>query len=117
MKENMRFGIIVGNRGFFPDHLAKRGRQEMISTVAAAGYDAVCLTPEQYPPARPTSDRVGSALRDLPKTFRAPQSARHSICGIYQQGRSPSKTSRFWKEQPRHPVREHPPRSRRSTCL
>lgn len=41
------FGIIVGNRGFFPDHLAKSGRVEMIAAVEGAGYGAVCLTPEQ----------------------------------------------------------------------
>ena len=28
---NMTFGLIVGNRGFFPDHLAKSGREEMIA--------------------------------------------------------------------------------------
>ncbi len=43
----LSFGIIVGNRGFFPDHLAKSGRDEMIATVEGAGYGAVCLTPEQ----------------------------------------------------------------------
>jgi len=47
MKENMTFGIIVGNRGFFPDHLARSGREEILSTLAAAGHNAVCLTPEQ----------------------------------------------------------------------
>ncbi len=41
------FGIIVGNRGFFPDHLAKSGRDEMIAAVEGAGFGAVCLTPEQ----------------------------------------------------------------------
>ena len=24
------FGVVVGNRGFFPDHLAKTGREEII---------------------------------------------------------------------------------------
>jgi L-fucose isomerase-like protein len=43
----MTFGIIVGNRGFFPDHLAKSGREEMIRAVEAAGFEAVCLTPEE----------------------------------------------------------------------
>ncbi|MBS1871793.1 MAG: fucose isomerase [Acidobacteria bacterium] len=41
------FGIIVGNRGFFPDHLAKSGRDEMIAAVEGAGFGAICLTPEQ----------------------------------------------------------------------
>jgi L-fucose isomerase-like protein len=43
----MTFGVIVGNRGFFPDHLAKSGREEMIAAIEAAGCAAVCLGPEQ----------------------------------------------------------------------
>ncbi len=43
----MKFGIIVGNRGFFPDHLAKSGREQMLGVLEAAGHTAVCLTPEQ----------------------------------------------------------------------
>jgi L-fucose isomerase-like protein len=43
----MTFGVIVGNRGFFPDHLAKSGREDIIATLNAAGYNAVCLTPEE----------------------------------------------------------------------
>ncbi|GAC1702912.1 MAG: L-fucose/L-arabinose isomerase family protein [Candidatus Acidiferrum sp.] len=40
-------GLIVGNRGFFPGHLAKTGREEMISALRKAGMDVVALTPEQ----------------------------------------------------------------------
>ena len=43
----MTFGMIVGNRGFFPDHLAKSGREEMIAAIERAGHQVVCLTPEQ----------------------------------------------------------------------
>jgi L-fucose isomerase-like protein len=39
-------GMIVGNRGFFPDHLAKSGREEMISAVSKAGYRVIALGPE-----------------------------------------------------------------------
>ena len=39
-------GIIVGNRGFFPDHLAKSGRAEMIAAVEKAGYGVVVPGPE-----------------------------------------------------------------------
>jgi len=28
--KKMTMGLIVGNRGFFPDHLAKSGREEML---------------------------------------------------------------------------------------
>jgi L-fucose isomerase-like protein len=43
----MTFGLIVGNRGFFPDHLAKSGREQMIAVLQQAGHEVVCLTPEQ----------------------------------------------------------------------
>ena len=33
----MTFGLIVGNRGFFPDHLAQSGRTEMIAAIEKAG--------------------------------------------------------------------------------
>src|SRR5450631_2878914 len=42
----MTMGLIVGNRGFFPDHLAKTGRDEMIQVLQAAGIDVVVLGPE-----------------------------------------------------------------------
>ncbi len=43
----MTFGVVVGNRGFFPDHLAKTGREEIISVLEAAGARAVVLSPEE----------------------------------------------------------------------
>jgi L-fucose isomerase-like protein len=46
-KKKMTMGVIVGNRGFFPDHLAKSGREEMIRALQSAGIDAVVLSPEQ----------------------------------------------------------------------
>src|SRR3954464_4194593 len=45
--KKMTMGVIVGNRGFFPDHLAKTGREEMISTLQKAGIDVVAPTPEE----------------------------------------------------------------------
>jgi L-fucose isomerase-like protein len=39
--------LIVGNRGFFPDHLAKTGREEMLRVLQGAGMDVVALTPEE----------------------------------------------------------------------
>ncbi len=42
----MTFGVIVGNRGFFPDHLAQSGRSEMLAALSHAGYQAVALGPE-----------------------------------------------------------------------
>jgi len=46
-QRTMTFGVIVGNRGFFPDHLAKTGREEIISVLEAAGARAIVLGPEQ----------------------------------------------------------------------
>ena len=37
----------MGNRGFFPAHLAKTGREEMIRVLQQAGMDVVVLGPEQ----------------------------------------------------------------------
>src|SRR5277367_1251018 len=47
MAKQMTFGVIVGNRGFFPDHLAKTGREEMLRVLEAAGIRTISLTPEQ----------------------------------------------------------------------
>lgn len=45
--EKMTMGLIVGNRGFFPDHLAKTGREEMLQVLQAAGIEVVALTPKE----------------------------------------------------------------------
>src|SRR5208283_1523837 len=42
----MTFGVIVGNRGFFPDHLAKSGRADMIAVLEKAGHKVVVTGPE-----------------------------------------------------------------------
>jgi len=44
--KKMTMGIIVGNRGFFPDQLAKSGREEIIQALAKAGMDSIVLGPE-----------------------------------------------------------------------
>jgi L-fucose isomerase-like protein len=41
------FGVIVGNRGFFPDHLAQSGRSEIISVLEKAGHGVVVTGPEE----------------------------------------------------------------------
>jgi L-fucose isomerase-like protein len=47
MTKKLTFGLIVGNRGFFPDHLAKEGRDEMLAVFEKAGIRAITLTPEE----------------------------------------------------------------------
>src|SRR5437899_7104049 len=39
----MVLGVIVGNRGFFPDHLARSGRRDMISALTARGIKPIVL--------------------------------------------------------------------------
>src|SRR6201997_5867080 len=45
-ERKMTMGVIIGNRGFFPDQLAKVGREEMIQALAKTGMDCVVLGPE-----------------------------------------------------------------------
>lgn len=40
------FGVIIGNRGFFPALLARDGREEVLKVLEQEGYGAICLTPE-----------------------------------------------------------------------
>src|SRR6201990_970921 len=47
MPKQMPMGVIVGNRGFFPSHLATSGRLEMIAALEAAGIKPIVLTPEE----------------------------------------------------------------------
>ena len=45
--KKLTMGVIVGNRGFFPDHLAKSGREEMLAALQRADMDAIVLDPQQ----------------------------------------------------------------------
>jgi len=42
-------GVIVGNRGFFPDHLCESGRAEVLRVLAKEGIEAVILSPGHTP--------------------------------------------------------------------
>ena len=39
-------GVIVGNRGIFPDSVARDGREEILALLKREGFDTICLTPE-----------------------------------------------------------------------
>ncbi|MDZ4815481.1 MAG: L-fucose/L-arabinose isomerase family protein [Verrucomicrobiota bacterium] len=41
------FGVIVGNRGFFPSTLCKDGRSGMLSAIESKGYKTISLSPEE----------------------------------------------------------------------
>ena len=47
--EKTTLGVIVGNRGFFPDHLCESGRQEVLKALAEEGIAAVVLGPQDTP--------------------------------------------------------------------
>jgi L-fucose isomerase-like protein len=70
------FGVIIGNRGFFPDVLARDGREEMLKVLQKAGYKTVCLTPEET--------KFGSVetLSDARKCAELFQKHRNEIDGI-----------------------------------
>ena len=40
-------GLIIGNRGFFPDHLVQSGRKDMLAALQRAGIDAIVLDEDQ----------------------------------------------------------------------
>jgi L-fucose isomerase-like protein len=42
-------GVIVGNRGFFPDHLCTSGRETILQVLEKAGIKAIALEPEDTP--------------------------------------------------------------------
>lgn len=46
MDMKVTLGVIMGNRGFFPNHLVEEGRKEILKLLADEGIDAVALTPE-----------------------------------------------------------------------
>ena len=43
MDSRMAMGVIVGNRGFFPDHLAKTGRDEIIEALKRNCIEPILL--------------------------------------------------------------------------
>jgi L-fucose isomerase-like protein len=45
--KKITLGLIVGNRGFFPGHLAESGRKEMIQVLEQAGIEVVALNAEK----------------------------------------------------------------------
>ena len=67
---SMKFGVIVGNRGFFPDHLAKSGRVEMLAAIEKAGHGAVAVTPEQTKHGAVESRSEAACCADLFKRHR-----------------------------------------------
>jgi len=49
MGKQTTLAVLVGNRGFFPDHLCDEGRKEVLAVLQREGIGAVALTPEDTP--------------------------------------------------------------------
>ncbi len=69
-------GIIVGNRGFFPDHLCDSGRKEILSTLEKLGVKAVIL------PANETKFGSVESLADAEKCANLFRQNAEKIDGI-----------------------------------
>ncbi|GAH38758.1 unnamed protein product, partial [marine sediment metagenome] len=70
------FGVIVGNRDVFPDHLAKEGRKEIISVLEELGYGYVILSESN------TKDGVVESYSDAKKCAKLFRDNKDSIAGI-----------------------------------
>jgi L-fucose isomerase-like protein len=46
MKQNTTFGLIIGNRGFFPDQLVKEGRERILAFFKKNNYEVITLSTE-----------------------------------------------------------------------
>ena len=76
MAKKPTLGIIVGNRGFFPDHLCKAGRTEVLRVLEEEGIDAVILGPED------TAFGTVETLEDANKCAALFQEHKDEIDGI-----------------------------------
>ena len=66
----MTFGMVVGNRGFFPGHLAESGRAEMIAAIEKAGHSVVALGLEAARHGAVESRAEAAACADLFRNVR-----------------------------------------------
>ncbi|MBC7234470.1 MAG: fucose isomerase [Chloroflexi bacterium] len=64
-------GVIVGNRGFFPSHLADEGRKTILKVLEEEGFGAICLTPEETPYGSVETYEQAQKCAELFKAHRA----------------------------------------------
>ena len=64
------FGMIVGNRGFFPEHLAQTGRTDMIAVIEKAGYAVVTVGADETKSGAIESRNEAACCADLFKRHR-----------------------------------------------
>ena len=70
------FGVIVGNRDVFPDHLAEKGRKEIISVLEDLGHKYIILNETD------TKFGVVETYEDAKKCAELFKKHRDSITGI-----------------------------------
>jgi L-fucose isomerase-like protein len=63
-------GVIVGNRGFFPDHLADQGRKTIMAVLQEEGINVIALTPQDSKFGSVESDADAHKLAALFKQHR-----------------------------------------------
>ena len=61
------FGVIISNRSFFPDHLARTAREKLMAAMEQWGHQVIALSPEdtflgQTYTVTPEFDRMGCRL-------------------------------------------------------
>ncbi len=70
----LTFGLIVGNRGFFPDRLAVEGRDRMIKVLEEEGFKVICPSKEEtklgtvetWEDAKSNRDKIDGIIVSLP---------------------------------------------------
>jgi L-fucose isomerase-like protein len=70
MSENTTLGVIIGNRGFFPDHLIETGREEILRVLEQEGITPVVLSPDDSPFGSVESLQEAEQCADLFKAHR-----------------------------------------------
>jgi L-fucose isomerase-like protein len=76
MGTKVTLGVIIGNRGFFPDHLADDGRKEVLKVLEEEDIEAVALTPED------TKFGTVETLEDAVKCAELFKNNREEIQGV-----------------------------------
>ncbi|UCD38454.1 MAG: L-fucose/L-arabinose isomerase family protein [Fidelibacterota bacterium] len=74
--KEVTLGVIVGNRGFFPDHLCKTGRETILAVLKREGIRTVALSPKD------TAHGSVESLQDAHKCADLFQQHRDEIDGI-----------------------------------
>ena len=70
MSEKTTLGVIIGNRGFFPDHLIETGREEILRVLDEEGVTPIVLGPDDTPFGSVESLQEAEQCADLFKAHR-----------------------------------------------